>query len=126
MCKVSARNFHKHSQEQGATTYMVSNLGSTLHSGYSIKPIHTRSAELGTDTPAIPPEYQEFAAAFSGEKANTLAPHCPYPYDLQINTTGDAKPFYSPIYSLSQPELTALHEFLDKNTQNRSIRPSTT
>src|SRR5260370_1323051 len=122
ICKVSARNFHKHSQEPGATTYMVSNLGSTLHSGYSIKPIHTKSAELDANSPTFPPEYQEFADVFSGEKVNMLAPHCPY--DLQINTEGDAKPFYGPIYSLSQPELTALHEFLDKNTQNGFIRPS--
>src|SRR5260370_33515242 len=122
ICKVSARNFYKHSQEPGATRYMVSNLGSTLHSSYSIKPIHTRLAELDANTPAIPPEYQEFANVFSGVKANTLAPHCPY--DLQINTEGDAKPFYSPIYPLSQPELMALHEFLDKNTQNGFIRPT--
>src|SRR5260370_41105820 len=106
ICKVSARNFHKHSQEPGATMYMVSNLESTLHSGYSIKPIHTKMAELDADSPTFPPEYQEFADVFSGEKANMLAPH--HPYDLQINTEGDAKPFYSPIYSLSQPELTAL------------------
>ena len=93
---------------------MVSNLGSTPHSSYSIKPIHTRSAELDANTPAIPPEYQEFADVFSGEKANKLAHHCPY--DLQINTEGDEKPFYGPIYSLSQPELMALCKFLDKNT----------
>ena len=94
--------------------YMVSNLGSTPHSSYSINPIHTKLAKLDANTPAIPPEYQEFANVFSGEKANTLAPH--HPYDLQINTKGDVKPFYGPIYSLSQPELMALHEFLDKDT----------
>src|SRR5260370_33454134 len=122
ICKVSARNFHKHSQEPGATTYMVSNLGSTPHSGYSINPIHTKSAELDANSPTFPPEYQEFANVFSGEKVNMLAPH--HPYDLQINTEGDMKPFYSPIYSLSQPELMALCEFLDENTQNGFIRPS--
>src|SRR5260370_2642364 len=122
ICKVSARNFHKHSQEPGATTYMVSNLGSTPHSSYSINPIHTKSAELDTDSPTFPLEYQEFANAYSGEEVNMLAPH--HPYDLQINTKGDAKPFYGPIYSLSQPELMALCKFLDKNTQNGFIRPS--
>src|SRR6266850_320902 len=39
-------------------------------------------------------------------------------------TKGDMKPFYSPIYSLSQPKLMALHKFLDENTQNGFIRPS--
>ena len=102
--------------------YMVSNLGSTPHSSYSINPIHTRLAELDANTPAIPPEYQEFTNVFSGEKANMLAPHCLY--NLQINTKGDVKPFYGPIYSLSQPELMALHKFLDENTQNGFIRPS--
>ena len=81
-----------------------------------------RSAELEADIPPFPPEYQEFADVFSGKKANMLPPH--RTFDLQINTKGDTKPFYGPIYSLSQPELTALHEFLDKNTQNGFICPS--
>src|SRR5260370_33228198 len=44
ICKVSAKDFYKHSQESGATMYMVSNPESTLYSGYSIKLIHMRSA----------------------------------------------------------------------------------
>src|SRR6266850_6724090 len=70
ICKVSAKEFCKLSQEVGATMYMVSNLESTLYSRYSIKPIHLRAAELKSDTLAFLPEYQEFADAFSGEKAN--------------------------------------------------------
>src|SRR5260370_11612545 len=99
--KVSAKEFCKLSQEVGATMYMVSNLESTLYSGYSIKPIHLRAVELKSDTLAFLPEYQEFANVFSGEKANTLVPH--HPYDLQINMEEDAKPSYGPIYSLSLP-----------------------
>ncbi len=114
ICKVSAKEFCKLSQEVGATTYMVSNPESTPYSGYSIKLIHLRVAELKSDTLAFLPEYQEFTNVFSGEKANTLAPHCPY--DLQINVEEDAKPSYGPIYSLSLPELLALHKFLDENT----------
>src|SRR5260370_29173888 len=121
-CKHSAKEFCKLSQEVGATTYMVSNPESTPYSGYSIKLIHIRVAELKSDTQAFPPEYQEFTNVFSGEKANTLVPHCPY--DLQINVEEDAKPSYGPIYSLSLPELLALHEFLDENTCNGFIRPS--
>src|SRR5260370_7657193 len=51
----------------------------------------------------IPEEYRDFEDVFSGEKANTLAPHCPY--DLQIELETGVKPTYGPIYSLSPPEL---------------------
>src|SRR5260370_1302386 len=67
-------------------------------------------------------ETKVFADVFSDKKANTLPPH--WPYDLQINTEGDSKPFYSPIYSLSQLELTALCKFLEENTRNGFIHPS--
>jgi len=65
-----------------------------------------KAAELGNDSPPFPLEYQEFANVFSGKKANTLPPH--QPYNLQIKTKGEVKPFYGPIYSLSPLELTAL------------------
>src|SRR6266478_8783236 len=67
-------------------------------------------------------EYREFMDVFSGEKANTLAPH--QPYDLQIELEEGAKPVHGPIYSLSPPELTALQKFLKENTHNRFIHPS--
>ncbi len=78
-----------------------------------------RSAGLKNGTTIFPPEYQEFTNVFLGEKANTLPPH--WPYDLQINTEENSKPSCGPIYSLSPPELTALREFLDKNTRNGFI-----
>src|SRR5260370_12392906 len=103
--------------------FFVSKLSDSPSSNYSIRPIDMKAVELGNNAPTFPPEYQEFTNMFSGEKANTLPPH--RPYNLQINTEGDAKPFYGPIYSLSPPELTALWEFLDKNNQNGFIQPST-
>ena len=45
-------------------------------------------------------------------KANTLAPHCPY--DLKINLEEGASLPINPMYSLSQSELTTLWEFIDK------------
>src|SRR5260370_14231230 len=102
--------------------FFVSKLSDSPSSDYSIRPIDMKVAELGNNAPTFPPEYQEFADVFSGEKANTLPPH--RPYDLQITTEGDAKPFYGPIYSLSPLELTALREFLDENTRNGFIQPS--
>src|SRR5258708_11229511 len=70
----------------------------------------------------VPQEYHEFRDVFSGEKANTLAPH--RLYDLKNNLEEGAKPFHGPIYSLSPPELTALREFLEENVRNGFIRPS--
>src|SRR5260370_33721057 len=119
---VSAKNLKKFSQEPGATTFFVSKISDSPSADFSIRPINIRSTELGTNTPPFPLEYQEFTDVFSDEKANTLPPH--RPYDLQINTKGDSKPFYGPIYSLSQPELTALRKFLEENTRNGFIRPS--
>src|SRR5260370_11497943 len=122
ICQVSAKNLKKLSQEPGATMFFVSKLSDSPSSNYSIRPIDMKAAELGNKAPTLPLEYQEFANIFSGKKVNTLPPH--RPYDLQINTEGDAKPFYGPIYSLSPPGLTALREFLDENTQNGFIQPS--
>src|SRR5260370_3741517 len=121
ICQVSAKNLKKFSQEPGATMFFVSKISDSPSAEYSIRPINIRSTELGTDTPPFPLEYQEFADVFSDEKANTLPPH--QPYDLQISTEGDSKPFYGPIYSLSQLELTALCEFLEENTWNGFIHP---
>ncbi len=122
ICQVSAKNLKKLSWEPGATMFFILKLSDSPSSNYSIKPIDLRSAELGIDTLTLLPEYQEFSDMFSGKKANMLPPH--QPYDLQINTEGDVKPFYGPIYSLSPPELAALQEFLDENTQNVFIQPS--
>src|SRR6266436_416124 len=46
----------------------------------------------------VPQEYHEFHNVFSGEKANTLAPH--QLYNLKINLEEGTKPFHRPIYSL--------------------------
>src|SRR5260370_3456948 len=102
--------------------FFISKLSDSPSSDYSIRPIDMKAAELGNNAPTFPLEYQEFADMFSGEKVNTLPPH--RPYNLQINTEGDAKPFYEPIYSLSPLELTALCEFLEESTWNGFIHPS--
>src|SRR5260370_23385886 len=56
ICKVSAKNFYKLSQEPAATTYIISNPESTPHSSYPIKLIHLRSTELKAHTLTFPPE----------------------------------------------------------------------
>jgi len=51
---------------------------------------------------AIPEEYHEYADIFSKSKAETLAPHCPY--DLQIDLEKNSHPPVGTIYSLSKFE----------------------
>ena len=70
----------------------------------------------------IPAKYLEFWDVFSGEKADRLPPH--QMYDLKIKLHEGAEPHHGLVYSPSQPELTALCEFLDKNVKNRFIRPT--
>ena len=56
------------------------------------------------------------------KKADTLAPH--QDCDLKIEIDETAKSPLGPIYSLSQSELTALQEFIDKSVANGFIWPS--
>ena len=52
----------------------------------------------------------------------TLPPH--HAYDHKIETDPNMVPPFSPIYSLSEVEQLALHEFLEENLANHFIRPS--
>lgn len=72
-----------------------------------------------TDLSNIPSEYHDFADVFSESQANTLALHCSY--DLKINLEEGMSPLWGPIYSLSQNELLALHEFIEENLQTGFI-----
>jgi len=68
---------------------------------------------------SIPKEYYEYADIFSKSKAETLAPHCPY--NIQIDLEKDSHPLVETIYSLSKFEQEALKEFIDENLTNRFI-----
>ena len=57
--------------------------------------------------------YHDYANIFSKSKADALALH--RPCDLQINLEKGASPPVGAVYSLSQSELSALHEFLDEH-----------
>jgi len=70
----------------------------------------------------VPKEYHEYADVFSKERADTLPDHCPY--DLKIDLEDGAEPPLGRMYSLSQTEVQALHEFLDENLRIGFIRPS--
>jgi len=70
----------------------------------------------------IPEDYHDFMDIFSKSKASKLADH--RPYNLKITLDEGTSPPYSPIYSLSQEELAALHKFIDENLATGLICPS--
>ncbi|XP_061485300.1 uncharacterized protein LOC133385725, partial [Rhineura floridana] len=72
---------------------------------------------------ALPEQYREFADVFGKQEADQLPPH--RPYDCPIDLLPGAKIPVGRLYSLSEPELAALREFLDKNLRRGFIRPST-
>src|SRR6266436_1144187 len=95
----------------------------THHSETPSNSYHARNSSLNPDPMnRILIDYHEFHEVFSGIKADTLPPH--RPYNLQISLEEGAKPFHSPIYSLSPLELSALWEFLEEHTQNGFICPT--
>jgi len=77
--------------------------------------IQANSAKLAeaSDFSNVPFEYYKFADVFSKTKAEVLAPHCSY--DFQINLKEDAQPSVGPIYSLLASKQEALKEFIEKN-----------
>src|SRR5260370_28646979 len=96
---------------------------SNPHSEPPSDPYSIRTSSLTPESMSeILVDYHEFQDVFSDANANTLPPH--QPYALQISLEEGAKPFHSPIYSLSPLELTALREFLEEHTWNVFIRPT--
>ena len=74
------------------------------------------------DLSGIPAEYHDFADVFSEEDAYSLPPH--REFDLKIETIEGEVPPIGHIYSLSQAELSALRDFIDKNLKANFIYPS--
>ena len=80
----------------------------------------TTSAPVDLST--LPEDYHDFMDMFNKSKAGKLADH--RPYDLKITLDEGTVPPSSPIYSLSQEELAALHKFIDENLATGFIHPS--
>ncbi|CAD6966652.1 unnamed protein product, partial [Tilletia laevis] len=70
----------------------------------------------------VPSKYHDLLAAFSKTNADTLPPH--RDFDHRIDLEPGTKPPFGPIYSLSEPELKALREWLDENLENYISRRS--
>src|SRR5260221_2228462 len=115
-------------QEAGSETFLLSPSGvQRMPNPFHTSPDRLKAKAVSTAQPedtlsGVHQEYHEFCDVFSGEKANTLAPH--WPYNLKINLEEGTKLFHGPIYSLSPLELTALREFLEENVWNGFICPS--
>src|SRR5260221_11584205 len=94
-------------QEVGSETFLLSPSGvqqtpNPFHTSPDRLEANAASTAHPEDTLSrVPQEYHEFHDVFSGEKANTLAPH--QPYNLKINLEEGAKPFHGPTYSASLP-----------------------
>ena len=65
------------------------------------------------DESKIPAKYLQFRSVFSKKNADTLPPHRPYDHTIPL-VEGAQVPF-GPVYSLSQVELKALHEYIKEN-----------
>ncbi|KIN98938.1 hypothetical protein M404DRAFT_30906 [Pisolithus tinctorius Marx 270] len=81
------------------------------------------ASTLPPDLSSVPPEYHEFADVFSKDKATELPPH--HSFDLKIDLEEGASPPIGTIYSLSPPELEALHTFIDEHLGYGFIKQST-
>jgi len=84
---------------------------------------HARATNTETpDLTGLPSEYHEFADVFSEKEAYNLPPH--REFDLRIETIEGQEPPLGHVYSISEKELGALREFIDKNLKSGFIYPS--
>ena len=68
-------------------------------------------------------KYLEFLPMFRVEAYKKLSKHRDWNHEIPIEE--EKKPTYNPIYALSETELKALQEYLDKNLKKKFIQPST-
>ena len=70
----------------------------------------------------LPIEYTSFTNVFSKQESETLPKH--RKFDMTIDIQEHKKVPWGPIYSLSEPELQTLRQYLDENLKKQYIRPS--
>lgn len=71
----------------------------------------------------LPPQYREFNDVCDKKNADLLPPH--RPYDCPIELLPGAEIPFGRLYSMSEPELKVLREWLDENLAKGFIRHST-
>lgn len=75
-----------------------------------------------TDLSKVPSAYHDLAPVSSKDKALSLPPHCPY--DCAINLLLGATLPSSRLYNLSEPEQTAMEDYIQDSLAAGIIRPS--
>ena len=83
--------------------------------------MQTKSTTISkkVDLSSVPEEYHKYANVFNKFRAETLAPHCLY--DLQIELEKDSYPPVETIYFLFKFKQEILKKFIDKNLTNGFI-----
>ena len=115
ICKLSQKQMRKIQQQEPQNVLTV-----------WIKPVSGQLNAIQEEDEArakIPRDYQEFYEMFKEEAHEKLPEH--QDWDHKIPIEEGKKPTYGPIYALSETELKALREYLDKNLKKGFIRPST-
>jgi transposase InsO family protein len=82
-------------------------------------------ATIDTNTPQkpkLPTKYEDFRDVFSKQEADKLPPHRPYDHVIPIRDGAEVP--YGPVYSLSQKEIEALHDYIKDNLDKGFIRRS--
>ena len=74
--------------------------------------------------PRLPSEYEEFEELFKEKPAESALPKH-HPWDHEILLEEGKQPTYGPLYSMSEKELLAIREYLQKHLEKGHIRPST-
>jgi len=85
--------------------------------------VPTESISMTTTPAPIPLQYAEFADVFKDKEIPELPPHRPG-VDHEIPLAPGSKPFYGPIYNLSETELRYLKEYIDRMLERGWIHPS--
>src|SRR2546421_2472863 len=74
--------------------------------------------------PQLPSEYEEFRELFEEKPAESALPkHLPWDHEIPLEE--GKQPTYRPLYSMSEKELLAVREYLQKHLEKGHIRPST-
>ena len=71
----------------------------------------------------MPKEYQEFQGMFKKEANKKLPEHQDWDHEIPLEKR--KKLTYGPIFAMSETELKALREYLDKNLKKGFVQPST-
>ena len=89
---------------------------------FALYAIPAAEAKTNDEKATLPSKYVEYSDVFSKESADLLPQH--RKYDCAIDLKDGLQPPFGPIYSLTQPELAALREYIDENLAKGFIRHS--